>query len=58
MLFYVDPEIADDVNAQDVKVVTLSYTFYRSEDEDEDEDVVASDTKAVAATTPAGGAGN
>jgi len=33
--FYVDPELLDDVDARDVKMITLSYTFYRA-DEQED----------------------
>jgi cytochrome c oxidase assembly protein subunit 11 len=33
--FYVDPALLDDVDARDVKMITLSYTFYRA-DEQED----------------------
>lgn len=33
--FWVDPAIRDDPNTADVKVITLSYTFYRSLDEAE-----------------------
>jgi cytochrome c oxidase assembly protein subunit 11 len=31
--FWVDPAIRDDPNSADVKVITLSYTFYRSLDD-------------------------
>lgn len=34
VMFYVDPAIAEDPNMDDVDVITLSYTFFRS-DEDE-----------------------
>ena len=33
--FFVDPEIARDPNVSDVGTITLSYTFFRSEDEEE-----------------------
>lgn len=29
--FYIDPAIADDPNVQDVKTITLSYTFFRKD---------------------------
>ena len=29
--FYVDPKIADDPDLKDLKAITLSYTFYRTE---------------------------
>ncbi len=32
--FYVDPEIAKDKNLDDVKTITLSYTFFRDHDAD------------------------
>ncbi|WP_373085195.1 cytochrome c oxidase assembly protein [Sneathiella sp.] len=37
--FFVDPAIDQDANAKDVKVITLSYTFYESEDDDDTSDV-------------------
>lgn len=33
VLFYVDPAIQDDRNLEDVKVITLSYSFFRTESE-------------------------
>jgi len=33
VLFYVDPAILDDPNTKDVRLITLSYTFYRSDEE-------------------------
>ena len=35
--FFVDPEIDNDPNAKEVKVITLSYTFFVSDDDDEGE---------------------
>ncbi len=34
--FYVDPAILDDPGARDVKLITLSYTFHRTDDEETD----------------------
>lgn len=31
--FFVDPEIFNDINARDVKTITLSYTFFRAKEE-------------------------
>ncbi len=33
VMFYVDPAIADDPNLDDVKVITLSYSFFKTESE-------------------------
>jgi cytochrome c oxidase assembly protein subunit 11 len=66
--FYIDPAIADDRNLDDISVITLSYTFYRSQSQALDKAVgaegraaetqeivksVSADTPAPAAKTPA-----
>jgi cytochrome c oxidase assembly protein subunit 11 len=33
VLFYVDPAMADDIDAREVKKITLSYTFFRAGEE-------------------------
>ena len=33
ILFYIEPALAEDLNAKDVKVITLSYTFFPLEDD-------------------------
>ena len=35
--FYVDPEILEDRNVDDVKAITLSYTFFRKSEEERDD---------------------
>lgn len=34
--FFIDPEIADDPNMDHIRTITLSYTFYRQEQEDDE----------------------
>ncbi len=45
--FFVDPEIDKDPNAKEVKVITLSYTFFISEDDEETEVSAKSEKKSV-----------
>ncbi len=37
VIFYVDPAMREDMNSQDVTVITLSYTFYPVDGEDQEE---------------------
>ncbi|PCH98248.1 MAG: cytochrome c oxidase assembly protein [Alphaproteobacteria bacterium] len=48
VVFYIDPSIAGDPNMEDVKVITLSYSFFKSDSSELDEAVdifYNSDTK-------------
>ena len=45
--FFVDPEIDSDPNAREVKVITLSYTFFISDDQDDIDVSVKKEEKAV-----------
>ncbi|WP_340150792.1 cytochrome c oxidase assembly protein [uncultured Sneathiella sp.] len=45
--FFVDPEIDNDPNAREVKVITLSYTFFVSEDDDGTEVSAKAEKKSV-----------
>ena len=47
--FYVDPEIASDINTQEVETITLSYTFYVTEPEEDEESNSASVETKVSA---------
>ena len=38
VFFYVDPAIADDIRMNDVNLLTLSYTFFKSHDDFDDDD--------------------
>jgi len=44
VLFYIDPEVVNDHNVDEVKTITLSYTFFRDQDDE---------AKAAAAPAPA-----
>jgi len=48
VLFYVDPAIAEDPETRDVRVITLSYTFYPAEGSDEEAAAPASGGSAAA----------
>ncbi|MAZ02962.1 MAG: cytochrome c oxidase assembly protein [Sneathiella sp.] len=45
--FFVDPEIDNDPNAKEVKVITLSYTFFVSDDDDGTEVSAKAEKKSV-----------
>jgi cytochrome c oxidase assembly protein subunit 11 len=45
--FFVDPEIDNDPNAKEVKVITLSYTFFVSDDDDGTEVSAKAEEKSV-----------
>jgi len=45
--FFVDPEIFVDPNTRDVKTITLSYTFFRSENEESPEELKGETTIKV-----------
>lgn len=37
VFFFIDPEILDDKSMDNTDVITLSYTFFKTEEEDVDE---------------------
>lgn len=51
VLFYVDAAMADDVDARDIRKITLSYTFYRTDRDDKNK----AQTVGVTAAAKAGG---
>ncbi len=52
--FFVDPEIARDPNVRDVGTITLSYTFFRSDEEPSGDDAVPNRQQAAANVTNGG----
>lgn len=53
VLFYVDAAMADDIDARDIRKITLSYTFYRTDADDKNK----AEPAGVAAAVKAGGNG-
>jgi cytochrome c oxidase assembly protein subunit 11 len=51
VVFYVDPGLAEDPTTRDVRTITLSYTFYRTDNQP------APDSTASVTTTQAAGSG-
>lgn len=49
VLFYVDAAMADDIDARDIRKITLSYTFYRTGEDDKN------NAKTVGVTATTGG---
>mmetsp|Transcript_351 Transcript_351/g.644 ORF Transcript_351/g.644 Transcript_351/m.644 type:complete len:262 (-) Transcript_351:85-870(-) len=50
VFFFIDPEFADDPSMDNVKIITLSYTFFKtndSDDDEEEEETKESPSKAV-----------
>ena len=44
--FYIDPEIANDPNTQEVKTITLSYTFFNIDENKKNIGKINKDTTA------------
>ncbi len=50
--FFVDPEIAEDRNLDDVRTITLSYTFFRTDEGEGEDEVRLSGRRGGAAPGP------
>jgi cytochrome c oxidase assembly protein subunit 11 len=44
--FYIDPEIATDPNTQEVKTITLSYTFFNTDENEKNKGKINKNTTA------------
>lgn len=53
VLFYVDTAMANDIDARDIRKITLSYTFYRTGEDDKN----TAKTAGVTAAAKGGGSG-
>ena len=51
--FFVDPALMKDVNMDDVKTITLSYTFFRAKDQPKDQKIQPTRTSATVLNQPA-----
>lgn len=47
VFFFIDPEILDDKSMDNTFEITLSYTFFKTDEEDVDEGEAGSDTNIL-----------